>query len=125
MKYQDRNIDNLLCGLYLSDLPEPPGNLSAFLNTTIFVVYWQPGFDGGLSQTFYIEYRLESKSEWEVVGPIPQSNFTTDHDLNYTINDMILAKKYYMRMYAENAVGQSNYTNSLCVHMAGRRINLL
>ncbi|CAC5383258.1 unnamed protein product [Mytilus coruscus] len=48
--------------------PAPPEHLSAVLNYTTFVVYWQPGLDGGHPQSFYIEYRPETKSEWEVTA---------------------------------------------------------
>ncbi|VDI19405.1 Hypothetical predicted protein [Mytilus galloprovincialis] len=100
-----------------TDLPESPKNLSAVFNSTTIVVYWQPGFDGGHPQRFYIEYRPETRSEWEVVGPLSQSNFTIDQELKYTLNHVLFAKKYYIRMYADNVVGQSNYTHLFCVEV--------
>lgn len=53
-----------------SNNPEPPVHVSAVFNATSLVVYWQPGFDGGQPQSFYIEYKPEKKSECKVVGPI-------------------------------------------------------
>ncbi|VDI30499.1 Hypothetical predicted protein [Mytilus galloprovincialis] len=103
-----------------TDLPEPPENLTAVFNSIIIVVHWQPGLDGGHPQQFYIEYRPETRSEWEVVGPISQSNFTIEQELKYTLNYILFAKKYYIRMYADNVVGQSNYTHLFCVDMEGK-----
>ncbi|CAC5383259.1 unnamed protein product [Mytilus coruscus] len=99
--------------------PEPPENLSAVLNSTTFVVYWHPGFDGGISQRFYIEYRPESKPEWEVVGPIVQSNLSMDRELVYRLKYVLIAKKYDLGMYAKNIVGQSNNSNTFIVEMEG------
>ncbi|XP_076088493.1 uncharacterized protein LOC143058903 isoform X2 [Mytilus galloprovincialis] len=109
------NIDEY--NVVVTDLPESPKNFSAVFNSTTIVVYWQPGFDGGHPQRFYIEYRPETRSEWEVVGPLSQSNFTIDQELKYTLNHVLFAKKYYIRMYADNVVGQSNYTHLFCVEM--------
>ncbi|CAC5393278.1 unnamed protein product [Mytilus coruscus] len=103
--------------------PEPPVHVSAVLNSTSLVVYWQPGFDGGQPQSFYIEYRPETKSEWEVLGSIAQSNFTMDQELKYTLNYILFSKKYYLRMYAANVVGRSNYSNLFCVEMKGCHCN--
>lgn len=107
------------------DVPEPPEHLSAILNSTTIVVYWQPGFNEGHSQTFFIEYRPETKSEWEVVGSTVQSNFTMDQKLKYTINHILFAKKHYVRMLAENVAGQSNYSNLICVDMKGKHMHLI
>ncbi|XP_052079795.1 uncharacterized protein LOC127717956 [Mytilus californianus] len=97
--------------------PEPPAHVSAVLNYTTIVVYWQPGFNGGNPQRFCIEYRPETKSEWEVVGSIAQSMFTVDQELKFTINHILYAKKYYLRMFARTHVGQSNYSNICIVEM--------
>lgn len=96
--------------------------MSAVLNSTSFVVYWHPGFDGGIPQRFYIEYRPESKPEWEVVGPIVQSNLSIDAELEYRLKYVLIAKKYYLRMFAKNIVGQSNNSNIFFVEMEGRHI---
>ncbi|CAC5383250.1 unnamed protein product [Mytilus coruscus] len=111
------NCNSFIVEFKSVNYPEPPENLSAVLNSTTFVVYWHPGFDGGIPQRFYIEYRPESKPEWEVVGPIVQSSLSMDRELEYRLKYVLIAKKFYLRMYAKNLVGQSKYSNIFFVEM--------
>ncbi|CAG2197911.1 unnamed protein product [Mytilus edulis] len=96
--------------LQSSSPPETPSNftISSSKETSI-TVQWIPGYDGGQTQTFYIEYRITGSSEW-VPWEVKNSN-QFDSYMVYTLTGFQDETSYELRMYAKNKFNQSQHTD--------------
>ncbi|KAK3588258.1 hypothetical protein CHS0354_035633, partial [Potamilus streckersoni] len=70
---------------------------------------WIPGFWGGYTQTFTIEYRLYPHGTWMYRDSIKED--TNTEKQSFTVNGLHQKTTYEFRMYARNKVGQSNTTH--------------
>lgn len=75
---------------------------------THMIVSWKPGFDGGFSQIFFIQYRQEKTEAWSTSDPV---NDTLEDNMTYTLYDMVLNTQYFVRMFSTNRIGESYKTN--------------
>lgn len=103
-----------------SDSPEPPKNVFVVSYSTSLAVKWKPGFNGGFKQKFYIEYSTE-KTKWKVVGPIDHTILNIEEEFAYTLTNLRPATQYFIRMFSENKIGQSNKTNITTADIAGTK----
>ncbi|KAH3859807.1 hypothetical protein DPMN_102630 [Dreissena polymorpha] len=88
--------------------PEPPKNLNVkegSLNVDSFTVEWEPGFNGGEEQTFYIQYKpMESTLQWTDVN-------VSSNSWKYTLLGLQSGTTYFIKMFARNIVGISDETD--------------
>jgi hypothetical protein len=71
------------------------------------------GFDGGVDQTFVLEYRLSKTTSWNTFYP----NLTgLEEDPQYfELSGLSSGSVYDIQMYARNTVGNSTKTNIISV----------
>ncbi|KAK3607325.1 hypothetical protein CHS0354_026220 [Potamilus streckersoni] len=69
---------------------------------------WIPGFWGGYTQNFTIEYRLYPHGTWMYRDSILEDTNTEKH--SFTVNGLQQKTTYEFRMYARNKIGLSNTT---------------
>ncbi|CAC5359013.1 unnamed protein product [Mytilus coruscus] len=90
-----------------------PENPSYFFITssseTRITVQWIPGYDGGHTQMFYIEYRISGTNAW-FPQKIKTNNQLDSHNL-YTLSKLQDKTTYELRMYAKNKFNQSQHTD--------------
>ncbi|XP_071175218.1 synaptogenesis protein syg-2-like [Mytilus edulis] len=90
--------------------PETPSNFTITgLGETSITVQWIPGYDGGQTQTFYIEYCVAGTDVW-LSHEIKTSHQLDTHNL-YTLSGLQDKTSYQLRMYAKNKFNQSQYTD--------------
>ncbi|CAC5404061.1 IGSF9B [Mytilus coruscus] len=89
--------------------PETPSNFTLTSSSeTSITVQWIPGYNGGHTQTFYIEYRISGTNAW-FPQEIKTSNQLDTHNL-YTLSGLQDKTSYELRMYAKNSFNQSQHT---------------
>ncbi|WAR05658.1 TUTLB-like protein, partial [Mya arenaria] len=90
--------------------PLSPYNLQHFKKATFDTIYieWTPGLDGGLPQTFYVEYREVGASVWM------KERVIAGH-INYTIVGLNPETMYEIRVYSTNDIGRSNASEAITV----------
>lgn len=91
--------------LFVVGLPDIPANIrqiDASLST--IQLGWEPGFNGGLAQSFHISYRKDSEQLWESIR-VEDNGETT---MNYTMSGLQADTKYDITIYAYNMVGKSD-----------------
>ena len=99
------NLNNLylLCNLYYSE-PSPPCNLQVMEVCTNYVcVTWQaPMNDGNSPITRYVVEKADARTlTFTIAGH-------TDSDtLEFKVSQLNVDKQYLIRVFAENAIGQS------------------
>ncbi|XP_076088315.1 neural cell adhesion molecule 1-like [Mytilus galloprovincialis] len=96
------------CNAYMvmiksANRPEPPTNVSVLPYETYLEVSWCPGFDGGFSQTFVIEYKTETEEMWRQTEPVIDNMQHTMKVLLYDISPNTL---YYVQVLSKNRIGQ-------------------
>eukprot|EP00057_Strongylocentrotus_purpuratus_P014213 XP_011668687.1 PREDICTED: nephrin-like [Strongylocentrotus purpuratus] len=88
-------------------IPDPPSGFSVDKNQTTsstFVIAWQPGFDGGLQQTFTLEYCPNgTQVEKEGCGVVKDLTETS-----YTLKGLEPLTSYRMTLWAVNSAGNSS-----------------
>ncbi|CAC5424086.1 unnamed protein product [Mytilus coruscus] len=87
--------------------PEKPTNIRCQSTTNQIHVEFHPGFDGGSSQKFIIEYRKASSLAWMWLEIEESFN-------HYCIKNLEPSTKYELRMYARNKQGNSTFTD-VCI----------
>ncbi|XP_052805722.1 hemicentin-1-like isoform X4 [Mya arenaria] len=94
--------------LQAQEHPHSPSSLQHFQKATVDTIHieWTPGFDGGLPQTFYIEYREVGASVWREERGIAGQ-------INYTIVGLNPATMYEIRVYSTNDIGRSNASEAI------------
>lgn len=90
------------------DRPETPNSLAVVPYGTHIIVSWTPGFNGGFSQLFVIQYRTGNKEDWSTSDPI---NDTLVNNMTYILNDVVSNTQYFVRMFSTNIVVGSDKTN--------------
>ncbi|WAR05316.1 TUTL-like protein [Mya arenaria] len=82
--------------------PHTPSNLQHFKKATVDTIYivWTPAYDGGLSQTFHVEYREAGTSVWGETDVIAGN-------INHTIVGLNQDTTYEIRVYSTNVIGRS------------------
>ncbi|CAG2232583.1 unnamed protein product [Mytilus edulis] len=94
--------------------PETPSNFTITSSSeTSVTVQWIPGFDGGHTQTFLIEYRIIGTYSW-MLQETKTSTQVDTHNI-YTVSALQDKTTYEFRMYAQNAFNQSQ-KNRHCDH---------
>ena len=68
---------------------------------------WKPGFNGGLPQTFIIQYRTDS-NVWTNTTAIPDNQAM---EMNYTLTQLSPGTMYTAQIFAYNAKGESGTTS--------------
>ncbi|XP_071149213.1 cell adhesion molecule DSCAM-like [Mytilus edulis] len=83
--------------------PEPPSNVSVLPYETYLEVSWCPGFDGGFSQTFVIEYKTETEEMWKQTEPVTDN---MQHTMKVRLYDISPNTRYYVQILSKNRIGQ-------------------
>ncbi|CAC5393297.1 unnamed protein product [Mytilus coruscus] len=86
-----------------SDRPEPPTNVSVLPYKTYFKVSWCPGFNGGFSQTFFIEYKTETEEVWRRTESVMDN---MQHTMSTLLHDISPNTRYHVQVLSENIIGQ-------------------
>ncbi|GAB1610364.1 nephrin-like isoform X2 [Argonauta hians] len=83
--------------------PDPPYNIK-FVNAThnSLTLTWQPGFNGGMSQSFRVRYRPKGTTNYKYADVSPGSNV-------YLLTGLIRGQDYEITMLAFNKLGESEY----------------
>jgi len=83
------------------------------VHATKIEIRWVAGFDGGVDQTFVLEYRLSKTTSWNTFYP----NFTgLEEDPQYfELSGLSSGSVYDIQMYARNTVGNSPKTDIISV----------
>jgi hypothetical protein len=83
------------------------------VHATTIEIRWVAGFDGGVDQTFALEYRLSKTTSWNTFYP----NLTgLEEDPQYfELSGLSSGSVYDIQMYARNTVGNSTKTNIISV----------
>jgi hypothetical protein len=83
------------------------------VHATTIEIRWVAGFDGGVDQTFVLEYRLSKTTSWNTSYP----NWTgLEEDPQYfELSGLSSGSVYDIQMYARNTVGNSPKTNIISV----------
>lgn len=100
--------------MVVADVPRPPiilGAIPELITASSVVITWMPGFDGGLSQSFIIQYR-KLDDHWKNTTRIPDEH---TEKINYTVNQLAGDTIYEIQMFAENALGCSNSSSVVTV----------
>ncbi|VDI11165.1 Hypothetical predicted protein [Mytilus galloprovincialis] len=88
--------------------PESPQFVSVIPYVQYLEVVWDPGFDGGYQQTFFVEYREESENTWKRSGPVVDNRQVR---LSKILNNLNPKTRYQIRVLSENEIGDSNKTD--------------
>lgn len=75
-------------------------------------IEWNPNFNGGFQQYFYIEYRDKDSTNWKQKLAF---NTTTNTGNSFTVHNLKYSRLYIFRMFARNRIGESNKTNEMFV----------
>ena len=86
-----------------------PTNVTIITSTTNSVTLsWTPGFDGGASQTFTIQYRRDGGSDFSNYSKtFPDEN---SQPMTATVDGLEEGTVYYFRLIAVNRFGESPVT---------------
>jgi hypothetical protein len=86
------------------------------VHATTIEIRWVAGFDGGVDQTFVLEYRLSKTTSWNTF----YSNLTgLEEDPQYfELLGLRSGSVYGIQMYARNTIGNSTKTDIISVSTA-------
>ncbi|CAG2226573.1 IGSF9B [Mytilus edulis] len=87
--------------------PESPQLVSVIPYARYLEVVWDPGFDGGYQQTFFVEYRQESENTWKRSEPVVDNRQVR---LSKILNNLNPKTRYQVRVFSKNEIGDSNQT---------------
>ena len=103
-----------VCFPFLTDNPEVPKQLK--ISQEIdgrLTVSWISGSNGGSKQSFYIQIRDASSSDWfEVQKKIKDDDMLQIHT---DILPRLFASPMYIRMYSKSSYGQSAFTTEVYI----------
>ena len=106
---------------YFKAIPEEPLSVNVSAKDINLVVKWQRNFDGGLKQSFYIEYKIKTNDQWSIIKSL---NKSTSEILSWTINGLRHDQWYTVRMFSRNKLGESNRTEEIYIKTKGILYNL-
>ncbi|XP_052275684.1 uncharacterized protein LOC127874998 isoform X2 [Dreissena polymorpha] len=89
---------------------------------TSVMFYWLTVYNGGRSQTFYIEYRKVDSTFWNNVT-VDEKKSTSCVMMNLTVNNMSPSTEYQARMYAKSTIGVSQPTEPITFRTLEDRID--
>lgn len=98
--------------------PIPPavyGYYPDSLSSNSVVIYWEPGFDRGLPQSFIISYNLTA-SKWYNETAIRHNK---EHRMNSTITELASGSEYHVLIYAQNEKGAVRVPNAIVFNTKG------
>lgn len=87
-------------------------------SATTASIAWIPGFDGGLLQTFYIEYKQDKDKAWSLISV--KENKTLSRIRSFTVTDLTPDTRYEVRMFSGDVVGNSSKTDSIYFETEGK-----
>lgn len=93
-------------------LPSPPDELmvkNGSLNDTSVTLVWKPGDDGGVKQTFVVQYRGRLANKLINITV----NDNGERLLHYDITGLNPETDYVAYVFATNSLGMSNATQSI------------
>ncbi|XP_052080663.1 uncharacterized protein LOC127718650 [Mytilus californianus] len=96
--------------------PNIPMNVSIKPLVNAVIVNWHKNFDGGFEQTFYIEFKIESKRNWISVKSF---NTTPSAEVSWQISGLRSSQTYFFRMFARNSLGESSKTDIQIIQTKG------
>ncbi|VDH91854.1 Hypothetical predicted protein, partial [Mytilus galloprovincialis] len=105
--------------LSISGVPRIPMNLTLSTKEGNVLVGWIRNFDGGLKQTFFIEFRESNSKKWTVVQSL---NMTEGDMLSWTIERLQTKTTYNFRMFAQNRLGRSNSTKEKSIIVGNEKL---
>ena len=83
------------------------------VHATTIEIRWVAGFDGGVDQTFVLEYRLSKTTSWNTFYP---NLIGLEEDPQYfELSGLSSGSVYDIQMYARNTVGNSAKTDIISV----------
>ena len=86
--------------------PEVPTDVSITVtSSTAVTVTWSPGYDGEVSQTFYLHYKTKNEQDWMTVTVADPS---TNERLSFGINGLQPSTEYVLIIFASNTQGNSS-----------------
>lgn len=99
----------LLIPVFFSFLDKPSSTdyftyIKEKLTSSSITFTWKPGFNGGLQQTFVIQYKIVSDDLWFNVTVKDSQNSL----MNYTLTSLSSGKDYVALLFAYNDIGASN-----------------
>ncbi|XP_052079064.1 uncharacterized protein LOC127717466 [Mytilus californianus] len=110
--YTIKACNNKECNVYTVKVtskcrPEPPPYVSVIPYARYLKVVWDPGFDGGYQQIFFVEYQQEAENTWRRSGPVID---TKQIIMSKIVNELIPKTRYCVRVLSKNEIGESNKT---------------
>jgi hypothetical protein len=86
------------------------------VHATTIEIRWVAGFDGGVDQTFVLEYRLSKTTSWNTSYP---NLIGLEEDPQYfELSGLSSGSVYDIQMYARNTIGNSAKTDIISVSTA-------
>lgn len=79
-------------------------------------VWWEPGFDGGLPQSFIISY---ANSVSQVFVNLTELDDSDKQIINFTLNGLESGVIYHIWLYAGNELGSERISNKIIVRTRG------
>ncbi|XP_052783304.1 uncharacterized protein LOC128219529 isoform X3 [Mya arenaria] len=90
--------------------PSPPHIISiTYVTKSSALITWTRGFHGGFDQTVKVETSRDGTS-WTPTLSLPQGTLEDTSPVNTTIDELLPASLYYLRMFSVNAGGESSKT---------------
>ena len=83
------------------------------VHATAIEIRWVAGFDGGVDQTFVLEYRLSKTTSWNTF--YPNFNGLEEDPQYFELSGLSSGSVYDIQMYARNTVGNSAKTDIISV----------
>mgnify|MGYP000113759434 CR=1 FL=1 len=93
------------------DVPRQPTEfqeITESITETTARLSWKPGFNGGLPQTFIIQYRTDG-DVWTNITAIPDNQAAMEMD--YTLTQLSPGTMYTAQIIAYNDIGESGKTS--------------
>ncbi|CAF0748074.1 unnamed protein product [Adineta steineri] len=105
------NITSLL--IVENTTPQAPHNIQYKQMSSNLVISWEPGYNGGRSQHFFIWYRIlhPRKRDWNQIRVLPNNGS------EFTLFDLKLQKIYELTIVAENNLGLGTFTPIITIEL--------
>ena len=83
------------------------------VHATTIEIRWVAGFNGGVDQTFVLEYRLSKTTSWNTF--YPKFSGLEEDPQYFELSGLSSGNVYDIQMYARNTVGNSPKTDIISV----------